>query len=473
MSTAATATEKPAEEIKPTPESGATASSFIERMTLAKAEKKKEKEAEAAKPKEGDDKPADEKPVKPAAAAPKVEAKAEDDKPAKPAAKKVVPMVIPPEPVDTAAIASAAASAAVAAVAKSAEKPKKEAAAPEISEDDKETVAVLERMEKEWPETYKGRASKYIESVAKAKKYQAEWEAENKGKSFDPDSDEHDEFFKANEVDWNDVHFNKAIAKIEADKAGEAIVRKDAEKNRAIETENKLLKAAPAITMRRAETAKTLFSALGDDYKAVLNDDGSINGAEIKRLMDEDPLREIAFRAANSAEFFAQEIYKVTNRLVEFDEKNPTHKFIAEFVTDQEAAMLAMPAENQLNASGQRFATAEQYAAMTPARRAYYWRFKDKEISDLYAEIQANAAKKEIAAEEIRAQKVAERRGYKKAEVAQPPEAAAAVPAEKPTPAVEKPASPASGVAPRPAQSSSNAAAKPQSSADSFTARWL
>jgi len=477
MSKAAELLPKTAEEITPKPASGEIASSFIERMTLAKAEKKKDAEAEKENPKdvekEGDEKP---KAVIPKEEAPDKTKKPSDAKPKAAAAveKKVVPMVIPPEPVDTAAIASAAASAAVAAVTKSSAAAKSDVVSePEISEDDKETIAVLERMEKEWPDTYKGRAKKYVESVAKAQKYQSDWESRNRGAAFDPEASEHDEFFKANEVEWNDVHFNKAIAKMEADKAGEAIERREAAKSKAVEEENRLLKATPAITMRRAETAKTLFSALGDDYKAVLNDDGSINGAEIKRLTEEDPLREIAFQAANRAEFFAQEIYKVTNQLVKFNEKDPNHQFIAEFVAKQEASMQALPAESQLNAKGQRFATAEEYAAMTPARRDYFWRFNDKDISDLYAESEASTAKTAIAAEEIRAQKVAERRGFKKVEVAATAGRQEPEPMKEITPVVEKPVSPASGVAPRPAQQSGVKPDDGQNKADSFTSLWL
>lgn len=464
------------------PKSGGAASSFFERMTLAKKEKKEaEKSVEAAKPegeKKEDVKPVVAAPEKPVVAAPE---KPVESAPAKPkVAKKVAPLVIPPDPVDHAAIATAAATAAVAAATKPA---KREEPALDIDDEEKETVAVLERMEKEWPDTYRGHSKKYVESLAKAKKYQANWEATNKGKKFDPEDDEHDEFFKDNEVDWNDVHFNRAIAKIEADKVQESARTKDAAKNKELEERNRLLEATPAITNRRSETAKTLFGSLGDDYKSVINEDGTINGAEVKRLVEEDPLRSIAFQAALRTELFAEEIFKITNRLVEFDdtkaaeewrEKNgiPTHTSIANFVDEQEARMMEMPSEDRVNHKGQHFATAAQYAVINPARRHVYWRFSDKDIADLYAEREAIATKEAIAEEEKRVIKAATRRGLTKVEALNPPGQPVDKPKDEPAPVVEKPVSPVGGVGQRPAQLNGNGGPPQENKTGGFLKRW-
>lgn len=466
---------KPAEQIKPAEAApGAAASaalegpSFTERMTLAK-EKKKEKEKEEAAT--AAPKPEDGKPVEKPAAAP-----AKPEKPAPAAKKKVVPLVVPPpEPVvDAREIAKVVATEVatalkpVAATAKSSEPDPLN----DLDDDEKGRVAILERMEKDHGDRYKGLPKKYAASLVAAKKYQKEWEAANKGKKFDAEDEEHNEFYANNDVDWSDDHYADARVAMAIDKANESQSRKQSEEKKSLEKRNQLLEATPAITKRRSETAKLLFASLGDDYKAVLNADGSINGAEVTRLIEEDPLRNIAFESASRVEAFAEEFYKIANQLVEFDAKNPNHKFIEKYVADQEALMKAQPDEGRLNAQGQWFATADEYLAMTPARRKYYWRFTEKDLADLYAEDEAQLAKKAIADEEIRVRKAAERRGAKFE--AQPTTAATpgAKAEEQQAAPVEKPVSPASTVGQRPAPVGVSPAGGGESKSDSFLKRW-
>lgn len=478
MSTAAA--EKPAETTPPKPESqptkpeaatpGAVASSsFMSRMTGKK--EAPTKPAEPPKPAEA--KPVGQEPPKPAGKP------VEGDAPPKPAAvapkrkQPIAPLPIPE--VDIESIAKVAATAAVAATkeAKPAEPEKPAADKYEgLDDEEKETIQVLERMETDF-EQYKGLPKRYAESLRKAKKYQKDWEGKNPGQKFDPESDEHNAFFEENEVDWRDMDFNRALARMENDKVQAKNNAKDDREKKELEAKNRLHEEQPKIIKRRRETAKTLFTALGDDYKAVLNDDGSINGAEVKRLIEEDPLREITFDAASRAEQFTEDLHLLYTGLAKFDEKNQNHSFIASFVEEQEQIMRSLPAENQVNNQGQRFATAQEYAAMSPARRQYYWRFTDTDIAELYAEREALNAKNLIANEEKRVLKAAERRGLKKVEATPSGEGGQPKGEQTPQPPAEKPISPEGAIAPREAPSSAGASGAGKNVTKDFLSRWV
>lgn len=471
-----TPTATPAQPPKNDAPGSAAESSFLSRMTGTKAEAKAPEKKPDATPAPAAAKPGE----KPAA-----EKGAEGQPPAKPQTPAATPrrkpaaapMPIPPPEVDAESIATAAATAAVAAI-KGAEKnqpdpkPKKEDKYEGLDDEEKETAQVLERMEADFGETYKGLSGRYSESLRKAKTYQKEWEKNNPGEKFDPEAAEHNAFFEENEVDWKDMDFNRALARIENDRVQSKRTREEQREKEELAAKNRVLEEKPKIIARRRETAKTLFAALGDDYKAVINDDGSINGAEVKRLIEEDPLREITFDAASRTEQFAEDLHLLYSGLVKFDDKNQNHAYIAGFVDEQEKAMLELPTEQQLNERGQRFATAEQYQAMTPARRQYYWRFNDKDIAELYAEREAITAKNQIAAEENRVLKAAERRGLKKVEAAPGAEAKPGAGEPPQPPPVEKPVSPEGGVAPREAQPAGGGAGAPKNATKDFLSRW-
>ena len=464
----------------PTPAPGAVAeSSFIARMTGKKEAAKKPEE----KPNPDDKKPA--APATPAAPGAGAPPEKKTEEPPKPAADKkrkpaAAPMPMPPPEVDVEAIATTAATAAVAAIKGSEKGGKNDPGAKKeddlgegLDEEEKETLQVLSRMESDFGDSYKGLPKRYAESIKKAKKYQADWEAANPGKKFDAEDDEHNAFFEENEVDWRDMDFNRALARIENDKVVARDKAKEDREKSELATKNRLLEERPVVEKRRRETAKTLFSALGDDYKSVINDDGSINGAEVKRLIDEDPIREVVFDSASRTEQFAEDLHLLYKGLVKFDEKNQNHNFIAGFVEEQERIMRELPQDQQLNERGQRFATAQEYAKMTPARQQYYWRFTDENIAELYAEHEAKHAKKAIEDEEKRVLKAAEKRGLKKVEAPKPPEGESGEGGEQPSNPVEKPISPEGGVAPRGAQPVGGAAGGGKNATKDFLSRWI
>lgn len=431
--------------------------SFIERMTGRKPADKKAETPTAPAP------PGATPPVAPPKPGAKPKAKAP---------------TAAPEPIDYDRLAEAAGRGAAKAITET-QPAKKEKHAPDdgLTEDQRETVSVLERMGKDYPQ-YVNLAKEFSEASKRAKDYQAKWESANPGHAFDPEADEHNEFFEKNDVDWNDAHFNRAIARIEAEKAAEKATAKSSEKLSELESKDQLRESEPKVRAQSIATARDYFKELGADYVKVLNDDGSINREEIKRLTDEDPVRQAVFEAAHGVEGFAAELHRLTlvdpkgRPLYAFNKDNPNHQFIAQFVQDEEAAMKALPAEDQAS-DGKRFATADEYAAMTPEKRRHYWRYTDRDLSRIYAAREAQRVQALVENESKRLEEFATKRGWKKPEGDKQPTASTAKNGEIPAQATEKPISPA-GISEQPlARTSSGGRPGNKDKTSTFLERFL
>lgn len=356
---------------------------------------------------------------------------------------------------------------------------KKEKDTPDdgLTEDQRETVSVLERMGKDYPQ-YASLAKEFSEASRRAKDYQTRWEAANPGHAFDPEADEHNDFFEKNDVDWNDAHFNRTIARIEAEKAAEKATAKSSEKLSELESKDQLRESEPKVRAQSIATARDYFKELGADYAKVLNDDGSINREEIKRMTDEDPVRQAVFEAAHGVEGFAAELHRLTlvdpkgRPLYAFNKDNPNHQFIALFAQDEEAAMKALPAEDQVS-DGKRFATADEHAAMTPEKRRHYWHYTDRDLSRIYAAREAQRVQALVENESKRLEEFATKRGWKKPDGDKPTGSSTAKNGEIPAQATEKPISPA-GISEQPlARTSSGGRPGNKDKTSSFLERFL
>lgn len=462
-------TDKPAEAAKPkaSEQPGATASAFLDRMAggLKKKpdpekkapEKKPEAEPESKKPEE---KPKEQPPK--AKEEPKF---------------KVEPMT--PPPLDAEAIAEAAARGVASTLKPKETEPEKKGKTEDpalavLTEDERETFEVLTRMEKDYGSRYANHSKQYVQALAKEKAYRARWESEHPGLEFDPESSEHDKFFADNDVDWNDTHFNRTLAKIEAEKIAERERAKGNKELEELRRKEKIRDAEPKLTAKVRETAKSFFSALGEAYKDVISAEGKINLAEIKRLTDEDPLKSIVFESADSVEAFSGELFRLSTGLADWDDKNPSHQFIDKFYQEQEILLKSLPSEQQLNQKGQRFATMEEWQGMSPSKRAYFWTLSPDELTAMYAAREAVGAQSRIAAEEKRIEDLASKRGFIKKEAPkEAPNSNAAANAAAAAAAVEKPKSPSGTVEPRLAPPPIQRGPDGQSKATSFTERWL
>lgn len=442
---AAPAVEKQDQKQTQTPES--QISEGLRHLLSDRLKGKKEKPPEEKKVEEP-------KPEKPKEEEPKPEKKPKAEEPAskpddqKPASKvKVAKRAPTPDATElvkaaTAAATKAALEAATVKKAEKADKPKAET--EDLPEKYQNDIPILQRMEKMWPDKYKGLAEKFAKASRRVEAYRTKWEQENPGREFDPDDNEHSSFISSNEVDWEDGEYIDARAEIKA----EQIVEKERTetKKKFDELEHRLTEKdlEPTIRKRQADVARELIKELDKDLLVLVDPDGRINKEELEKRQESDPEKvEAVMKAASKVAQFidtAERILHPSGKF-KFDEKNDRHVDVAKFLIDQEDLILADEG-SQIAPDGKRFSTREEWRDMDERERRRRWRLELPDLIYLKRLEQREIAKQTIEKWESRLAKVLEARGYKKGEEIKKGAEAVVEKEEKPKPAAPKPDSP-------------------------------
>lgn len=433
--------------------------SFIERITGRKppAEKKTEKEAEG---------------------------KTTDGKPAAPPAKRKTieppPVTATQPPVDYDKIAEATARGVATAITKGKETDKDESKAlAGLSDDQKETFSVLERMGKDYKDEA-GKAEKYLEGIRKTKEYRANWEKEHPGERWDKEDEQHDAFFDQVDVDWDDTRFMRTLARIESENATKTTEEKYKSKISEFEERDRRhveeKKVEPIIRTTRDNAAKSFFGELGEPFAKVLGSEGQMNKAEVDRLVAEDPLNIHAFKAVENVEVFTSEITKLSltdektgKPLYPYNEKDGLHQFIARFVDQEQAAMKQLSDDDQRDAQGRRFLTVDEFEKLSPAQRPYYWHYTTDDLVKIFVAREAARVKNIVSDFENTATK----RGFVKKDATGSATGGGAGNGSQRDAMPEKPRSPSGAVEPIVTHSPRSGAVGKDSAVSSFEQRWL
>lgn len=284
---------------------------------------------------------------------------------------------------------------------------------PKLSPANEKKLSVLKRMAKNNPANA-SKPDEFIAALKKSEAYQKQWEADNKGKKFNPADEEHAEFQQNNDVSWDEDEYLEALADMKVDAATQPLKDQQESQKKEAEAQERVRKTEPLAIAHQATCARILFDELGEEFKTVLDENGNLNKAEIEKLRTSKPeISKFAFTTAQQIEAVTGSMYRMANGTAKFDDKNATHIEALNFVEKAEADMKAKP-DSEQEQDGKVFATGEEYAAMTPEQRKNHWRFDVEELSALYA-IQKAGEVKELAEKyekEIEAFAVA--RGYTK-----------------------------------------------------------
>jgi uncharacterized protein YciI len=338
----------------------------------------------------------------------------------------------------------------------------------ELDDEDKANVIVLERMGKDNPTRFGRLAGEYKTRLEKLAQYQSGWVKEHPGGEFDPEADEHNVFFRDNDPDelLGSQDFTRTVARMEAEKVTEKLEEKHARELKKTEDKERLAEIGPKIAVRQIEAAKSYFKGLGDEFSAVLGEDGRINHAEIKKIVERDPTRAPAFAVAQQVEGFAQELYMLANGLREFSPNDVRHNAVFQFVNDEERLMQSLPQEQQVW-QGKRFITAAEFEKLPESHKPYYWHYTEADLTRIYGERMAEQAKTLIAAKEKEFETMASTRGYVKTDKP----AGDGKPPEKPAPP-DKPTAPAGIVEQRIAPLSSRGVPEKNTRVGTFLSRF-
>lgn len=276
---------------------------------------------------------------------------------------------------------------------------KPEDATPWLTPAERRYLPVLERMAKDNPESYKDLAARFTTARKLEAEYRAKWEKdkENKGKEFDPEAEEHNEFYASPEmqVDWEDIDFQETLADM---KAEEKVARARSEtdgKLSEMEKRERERDMQPKVAAEMNLAGETVLSLVGQGFELVAKD-GRVDQIAVKRLNDEDPeIASVVFSAATAVQRFAEENFRLHSGLKQFDPKNMTalQQSIMQFAVKQESEMMAQPVANRLDGQGRSFLPSIKYYELPPEKRKLHWTFNARELNLLKAKEVAEEAK--------------------------------------------------------------------------------
>jgi hypothetical protein len=343
----------------------------------------------------------------PAAEAPKVEAPKEAKKPVVKKAKGYEDLPLSAEALEK--VAGAAASAAAsAAVEKMGEREKVRSAEPapsvpsiELTDEEKHQLAVLEQMEQDFPEEkgIKDRAQKYLEAVAR-------WEQAHPGDEFDPESEAGIALKAKHKITWDDKRFAAAEKNLQTAPLKTEMERMKQElenTRRELDRQTK----APLVREASIKAAESLAQQLDPALKDVIDPRTGRVVAEKFEAVDPE-VADIYRSAVEASQNFAQAVHSAFSGL-----DTPLIQPVAEFCKQQEKAILGLPADQQLDENGRKFAARSEWLRMKPDEREKRWTLDADIVTSIATSINLNTAREQAKAEQARIAKILERKGAK------------------------------------------------------------
>ncbi len=276
--------------------------------------------------------------------------------------------------------------------------------------------AQLETLEKLYPDQYAGKAKQWEDFAKRQSQYEEDWLEKNPGKQFNPDDEEHNDFFESDPFSSIDPE-HVVEAEVEQKMSKERV--KIEQRIRDLEIRSTVAPAAQKEGFRRA--SNVIEDIGGKEMAGILNEDGTVNREAYDKAYEADPLR--APVVASTAEAVARltsETARIFRGAVKMDtERNDLHLKIAEIALQKEARMAALDSSKWKDPSGRRhedWLPAEKFNELSPSERKRHWTFNEQEMVGLIELELSERAKDYLAEEEKRIENVATKRGFKKAD---------------------------------------------------------
>lgn len=347
---------------------------------------------------------------KPKAESEKQEPEAKQD--AKPDAKKSklrpTPEVPQAPPVDVKALATEVAAATAKAIrGEKPPEPDPDADFPQARRRDLPVVKKLEEME---PARYRGVTEQFRKFAKAEQSYRSKWEQENPGQNFDMAADEH--------TAWYDKHEPKIEPDDLTDARTELVVErrlKPTVEKETAGTKSELENLKMEISLRDADSAAPgllnqtvplIVAALGEDVAKEVAKGESLektNPLAHSILVETIPVLNQQVRAA--ARIFA------TNGRA-YDGKNPAHQAVAAASAEVEKMISEQDTKAKTTPDGRTFVTLDEWANLTPDKRAQHWTVDSTLVSVHLANKAAQTAGDRYQGDEKRLKEWAEKNGY-------------------------------------------------------------
>jgi len=256
---------------------------------------------------------------------------------------------------------------------------------------------------------YKGAEQAVLNEFARTEDYARRWEEQNQGKAFDPNSEDHDEFYATLGRPWNEHEFRTAEIEIAAEriaarKSGESDV-----KLKQLEEENAKHQLSQLVGQTVNVVAVALARAVDETAHDVIMKQGYNKLEEADPLTAEELVRTLDVLSPRIET--AIQLDDPKGRILFDPKRNPEHQQWLQFLFEKEEQF-----SGQKDEQGKLFATRNEYAKLSEAQRSRRWYLTaDHLVSEMVVDAAASA-KQNIERERERMKRMAARLGYVPAE---------------------------------------------------------
>lgn len=301
-----------------------------------------------------------------------------------------------PEPLTARQAADIAASAAAAAVreARKAEETAKPAApVPEaipliLPEDDEDQRQTYEFLIASKPEKWGDLPKRVQEFSQKEKVYREKWETENPGGEWNPNDEDHNDFYEKNQPRVPDKELREAGFQLAVREAKEELrkeVQPELESLRNKETLNTIM---PKLAAAVGELDAAIMEGMNPDYVKALE-----SREELQALFARDQdAQKFGKEVANDFRPLAETIVKLENG-IPFNPKDKLHQSVQILHHEAEADIMKTPESARLDDQGRSFIRRVEYEAMKPAEKARHWTLGQAELLIVVREQAKNVVK--------------------------------------------------------------------------------
>lgn len=250
----------------------------------------------------------------------------------------------------------------------------------EVPEARREDLAVFTELES-MGEKFAGKRAEYVKFAKKEDTYIKGWLADNPGKEFDPESDDHTDFYEANEPEVSERDIRRAEIRLEAKPLAEQMAT---EKSKGIQDRLEQFESADKIR----ETAPKIQENIGIAFGAAL----SAMSPDILKLVGEkghEALKESDPEAAAVMEEIGPRIVGAIDASVKlfamdgkgFDSNNELHQEVATTALNMEKEFAEYDIAQLTQPDGKTFVTRHAWNQMTPQQREKHWIVGAQEVN--------------------------------------------------------------------------------------------
>ena len=301
---------------------------------------------------------------------------------------KAAPVVAPQPPIDISEIVSAAAEGAARGTRKIIEEQraeaKKEEEAVDYPEQYKEEADELDALATLYPEKYSNLKQRLVDIDKSEAAYMESWKHKNPGSKFNPEDEEHSEFYAQNDVTIPAKHRAKAREHVTVEKSA-AAARNVVEKDRRERQVQQISASIPA------QVNVAIGGALVDLAKELSGIDIDQSKPEsFNSIETEDPtLARIALRFLPPAQKEITAALQLGSGVVRYDPKNESHKAVADITRSiHETIMQASPDKREVIDGGvkKKYASPIDFERLSESQRKFHWTITPEHVASTIRE---------------------------------------------------------------------------------------